>query len=425
MELKHVIGIRTHKWSDREKIVYEKICDVFSSENIFFVIDETKSIVDIPFDFNKISLDIGFLNSQSVLSIHPNKRSLCWLCGDYFYYALQNNVKADFYWLIEPDVDFTFNDLNCFFDAFSNVNSDAILYGYKEAIDSWMWKESGKLINPEVYKTFFPISRLSSNAITLCKKERIELTKNLYKKEYPIHLYPNDEVLVATTARKYHLSVTDFKSIFPHSFDYFTYNSKISIYPGFETVLPINQVVHPVRGNEDFAEIIVSKIIHLTSFDIALDNIYKSENMDDVANLIADKLSQILQQKIAFKRSKQTVLNNVMELMEEFCSKVIGYKIDMWQYKDNVVVLDLTLERSKQTIEFVVDDNQNFLCNIFSRKKGDDILVDYLYDTYGLVKKNNKVVFFDKNSPQISNDVINALEVFFTGITLLQSNKST
>ena len=222
---KTCIGIRTHRWGKGEETIYNQLLQYFSAENIFVVVDEIyKESIPVPNYINKISLSDNYLKLNGILSTHTTQRGLGWLCGDYFYYAMNDAVNAEYYWLIEPDVGFTFEDVSDFFRTFENNNKDALLSSYYKAPQNWMWKKSAELINKQAYKSFFPLTRLSKASILACKEARQDLTVRLGRGEYPIELYPNDEALVATVVgNKKELSISNFKEYFPHSFKYFTY----------------------------------------------------------------------------------------------------------------------------------------------------------------------------------------------------------
>ncbi|TNG98675.1 hypothetical protein FHQ28_06925, partial [Pasteurellaceae bacterium USgator11] len=263
----------------------------------------------MPQEIQKISLNKAYLNQNNILSEHPNSNGLGWLCGDYFYYVFSENVIADYYWLIEPDVAFTFDNLSDFFAKFQTATQDAVLYNFAKAPESWAWTARAKVIHNDVYQAFFPLSRLSFRAISACKSERQKITDYFHKNNLNLSQYPNDESLVVTAVLKHKLSVEPLNKFWPDSFKYFSYRNAILGDNG-KNILPVNQVIHPFRQPEYLGGLLSQVISPIPLTESMLDFIHRStlgkEDIDRILKSI---------QKQAFK--------DITKALERRCNSLI------------------------------------------------------------------------------------------------------
>lgn len=395
MKYNAVIGIRTHKWTSEEERLYNVLLQYFSPNSIFVIVDEIlKAPVNTPKFINKISLDHNFLEYQNILFTHPAKKGLGWLCGDYFYYAMESSIDAEYYWLIEPDVGFTFDNISDFFFSFEKVKDDALVQSYQKSPEKWMWKKSAELINSQAYKSFFPLTRLSKKAIIECKKARVNLTERLCNKEFSINLYPNDEALVATVVgNNPDLKINNLKQYFPYGFKYFTYMQSISVMPNAKDILPKNQILHPIRSVSDAAKFVSDKIINLLSSNrefyldvnkIILDFSQENEFFELFQKNLSDNLEKVIK-----SNSKMTSLKLFLDKELDNYPLLTGSSIWIWQ--DSVLVLDFNFLGCVFTLEFEFNDGVIY-CNIFTRKGEIDIkhLLGEKLDVYTI--KGEKVV---------------------------------
>lgn len=412
MKNKTVIGIRTHKWGIDEECLYKILLQYFSSDNIFIIVDEIyKEKVCLPKFANKISLNNDFLKSQNILDSHPTKKGLGWLCGDYFYYAMHNSVASEYYWLVEPDVGFTFDKISEFFSLFEEIKDDALVQSFQKSPNNWMWRESAELINSQAYKSFFPLTRLSEKAIIECKKARQELTKRLSNQEYPVKHYPNDEALVATVVgNSSTLTISNMINHFPNSFKYFTYMQSISVMPEAKNILPMNQVIHPIRSVEAISDIISTKISEL---------LFQNSEVNDLLKKIViskndkSKLVEYIAKDIYKGINEATEITDLKIFLDK---EIRNYPLlntsKVWVWNHSTLVLDFFFINCTFTLEFELKKFP-VLCNLFTRKGDIDIGL-FVMNKGGDPKKNNsKIELFTKEDGESIYDFIkNSLHYF-------------
>ncbi|MBM7642710.1 hypothetical protein [Streptococcus loxodontisalivarius] len=259
---KTVLGIRTHKWDANVSRAFEELSAYFSPEDIYVICDELagQSLM-LPQGINKISLSREFVENSGLKSSYkgldqedwynPAKHKPGWLCGDYFYYAFQQAVDADFYWLFEADVYLTPSMRKVFFERLDSLKSDALLSYFAPANESWYWKPKMEYFEDKVYKTYFPFSRLSAKAVACCLAERRRISQRFREEKLDDVYYPNDESLVATTLAKYGLDVVDLRACFEADvFQHFSIKS--TVFTSIDDELDKEcHIIHPYIGDKN------------------------------------------------------------------------------------------------------------------------------------------------------------------------------
>lgn len=424
---KQVVGIRTHKWTSEEEKLYVKLQQYFAKDEIFFIVEEMKNEKELPSFINKISLNESFLKEQQILSNHPNPKGLGWLCGDYFYYAFEKSVNAEFYWLIEPDVDFTFNDLSLFFAKYEEQDHDAFLFNFSQADEKWNWTKRGKIIFDKVYQAFFPLSRLSKRAIRACLEERKFLTQTFIEKNIDLNQYPNDEVLVATVMVKNQLKVSDLSSLWTEGFKYFSYRNSI-IDGNVKLTLPTNQVLHPVRQVKSFARLLADEVnTQINNSMIIHDLINKMQLHKNDVSLIINELKEQafvdLEKQLLKKAYSLYWIRYISDLLFKFSengNENLGYKF--WIYQSSTLVLEIYYGKLEQhTIEYIVKNNL-IVCNIFTRKGNREIVDKIQMENADFLKIDSKLQIFsldvleenlEKKIESVLKFVLDFINVFY------------
>lgn len=417
-----VVGIRTHQWTEAERSLYITLQQYFSERDIYAIVDETKQKVNIPNDIKKITLDKAFLENKGILSDHPNPKGIGWLCGDYFYYSFASEVDAVFYWLIEPDVGFNFDNITVFFQRYESVTQDALLYNFAQAAETWAWTNRAKLIASIPYQAFFPLSRLSRQAVLACLNERVALTRYFVQNNVDRYHYPNDESLVATAVVKHQLSVENLESIWEGAFNYFTYRNLV-VGENALSLLPNNQVVHPYRPIRYVTDMLFGEINRVVNQTLPKDIISKmSLHPDDISLIFADIRKNILQdtQTHMQKQAKYTaVFDFVYRSLNNFTKNTlenITYKV--WIFKKYTLVLDVYFQR-EQMYNYVIEyifQNEKITCNIFFRK-GNEKPIESLAGQNNWEYKKGKWCLFETlvDNKKIELMISNSLD-FFKGI---------
>lgn len=243
--VKICVGIRTHRFGQAERDLYESLSQYFSPEEIYILMDETKSPVSVQ-DPKYQKLSINKMNLRA-LSLHTEHHRLGWLCGDYPYYILRQQVSADYYWLIEPDVRFTYDDSGGFFGKFSGVFADFMAYGFRKKSKDWPWYRRVEMLSPQVYGCAFPVTRLSGRAIDFLLSERQKL------RDLDPDSYPNDESFVSTVLMGAGFSCEPLERYSPDSFANFSVHHAY-YWPEAARSLPRGLVVHSALDRENFYE---------------------------------------------------------------------------------------------------------------------------------------------------------------------------
>jgi len=250
------VGIRTHKFGQAERDLYQSLSDYFPANDIFMVVDETRKAIDIPPEFNKIGFDNSSLRELGLLADFPK---VGWLCGDYFYYFLHKAISADAYWMVEPDVRFTFRNVGGFFRLFEQEDAELLLTNFGPRQARWPWYKTALQVHDSVYGCAFPLSRLSGHAIEVLFKERQKISSRLVEQNDNWMSYPNDEAFVATAAMKFGLGCADImsknKNAFTHFSVYYPY-----LWPAARKVIPEDKVVHPALIEGEFWPVLNKKI---------------------------------------------------------------------------------------------------------------------------------------------------------------------
>lgn len=269
---KQVIGIRCHNFGESEQFLYTVLLEYFQASEVFFIVDEIQESKAFPANLNKISLNLTFIESNSLYRADQ----IAWACGDYFYYAFSQVVKADFYWLIESDVLLNLDSVEDFFGFFAKNYTDALVTHFALASQGWTWYESAKCLLDPPYTCFFPLTRLSKKAIdiTFAKRQAISFD---FLAERKLAQFPNDEALLANALMAHGIEPVNLTDYFPNNFDEFSSgpfkNKELS------TKYAKNQIVHPVK-NPDFYTGVFKKNIDLM-FDKSLARMLANTSLDD------------------------------------------------------------------------------------------------------------------------------------------------
>lgn len=252
-QTKSVVGVRSHKISGPENILCEELSLHFGAENVFYVIDATPYDADQIKDMNEKYTNIIYFSRQSLIRKHlkHDLPSVGWLCGDYFYYFLKEAVEADYYWLIEPDVRFTFNHLDDLFIPFEKVTEDLIMPYFGERKNGWFWYTNGKILADKVFGGAFPITRMSSSLIQDLLFKRQELTVMFEEKGLAPDLWPNDESFSATVAVAQGFYAKAMESCMPGLFKHFS-TANPYLFPSAAKHLSHNAIIHPAMERNEF-----------------------------------------------------------------------------------------------------------------------------------------------------------------------------
>lgn len=421
--IKQVIGIRTHRWGNAEENLYSTLLKAFPKDHIFVIADEMNGKVLTPDFIQKINWDQTFLERKNLLNYNHFNRGLGWICGDYFYYAFEEQVKADFYWLIEPDVAFSFSNLNDFFGKTEAYQEAALLSDYNQLGEEQYWHKSATLIDATPYGCLFPLTRLSHKAIEVCYAERRRISE-IYQKERAISYdnnpigihFPNDEVLVATTLTREGLSIKSLNEIFPNSYHCFSYHKVFSL-PIDKNFELENQVIHPARSLPFLTENLSNDIISLLNKENPFYSLFIERN--DIPFLSAEigqKVANYIQEKLT---NKMLTFYTLALIKDKVYSELENYlePTKVWIYEERCFVIDFVKNNRTFTLDFNIK-NECIRCETFERYgSGDDWQEIFLRNPQA-IQRNNRVVLFSSfiNDTELSEKIALSLKLFYAAL---------
>lgn len=269
---KHVIGIRCHSFAEPEQFLYNSLLAYFPEDALFFIVDELKGPKAFPENFNKIPLNTDFVEKHMLY----NKGRVAWACGDYFYYAFRQQVNADYYWLIEPDVLLNLDSVADFFRSFEQNSADALVMNFSLAPEKWAWYDSAKSLFDPPYKCFFPLTRLSRKSVDIMYAKRRSVSAE-FLAEGSKGRFPNDEALLANALMAAGVEPKNLSDFTQSQFNNFAVapfkNKELSI-----QYCP-NQILHPVKSIDFYKHAIKENIDDI--FNNRMPNIVKNINLTE------------------------------------------------------------------------------------------------------------------------------------------------
>lgn len=176
---------------------------------------------------------------------------LGWRCGDYCYYAARIAFpEISHFWLVEYDVLFSFENSSEFFSRYSGMPEvDFLAARVGEAEKDWAWTEMMNAVDGPIYRSFFPVTRMSAPAIDHCyKKRRVDFDSN----SIPFERWPNDEVFVPTNLVRRGFTVKDLNCV-PRTYRPTLYNFVVTRNYEREVRNIRKSLMHPVLDDEELA----------------------------------------------------------------------------------------------------------------------------------------------------------------------------
>lgn len=216
----------------------------WSGMPVAFVLDERNREVDAG-QWPKISL-----SDKACANIGLYRpRDYAWRCGDYgLYLARQKYPDVKQFWLFEADVRIGGSDPAAFFRFFED-KPHALLAGYLEsAPPDWPWYRSAVSRDNEVLKCFFPVCRLSAEAIDTLYAKRLSHAQHWSRR----YFWPNDEAFVATGVAASGLSFADLNAFGTKFYDHADYSFETlrDAMKPFPSQSPV-RLFHPVLYGEE------------------------------------------------------------------------------------------------------------------------------------------------------------------------------
>ncbi len=184
--------ISTHIINQNVINEYQKLLK--SGDDVILCIDNTElkiesdsAICQKEFYNTKVNCFLFDINIHKKLNLpcfyssfeDENFKKIMWYNGDYrFYYVKQYFPNYKYYWQLDYDVYFNGESYSTFFEKYKNKTTDLLVCHFRGELinSSWCWtKKIGWIYDDsiELYGSFFPVCRLSNQAITYLYNKRI------------------------------------------------------------------------------------------------------------------------------------------------------------------------------------------------------------------------------------------------------------
>ena len=220
----NAIAVRCHQVGGIEKNLYLYLQEYFGKENTFFVINTDSSEAKCPDGFNSVVFNHDVILSSQELLWGDNTG---WKCGDYSYYALWHALSGyEYFWLVEPDVKFCSEKASDFFSEFESQNIGFIAPMFGKANTNLPFYASARYLEAEPMSCLFPITRMKCTNIGAFFGTRKKLSEKFMKERIPEHLYPNDEIFIATVAMRLGIGCAPMNKLSSFDFAMFFSNEK-------------------------------------------------------------------------------------------------------------------------------------------------------------------------------------------------------
>lgn len=246
--------IRTHKYG-LEEVALKSTLSSYFGRNVFFIFENFQDLGgrNPPSDAGpSFVMTSSFLAEKGLARF----RKAGWQCGDYSYYAGATQFPGfDFYWLVEPDVHFTFDDIGDFFSGFSKDETQFRGFKFGERSKAWGWYESmSRTVDGKVYGVQFPLTRMAGPAALHLLPQRAGYCRSAAVKDVltdgdPGKLFANDEAFVASILQRDGFSCGSLEQLAGNqAISEETFSTQIPIMPQqLDQAENRNRVIHPVR----------------------------------------------------------------------------------------------------------------------------------------------------------------------------------
>ena len=228
MTSKNLIVFRTH-FVDQRVLAFIESIRTAPDYDVVIAADEINRAIEthgIP----KLSMTVA---SFDKLGLHTELYDMLWRCGDYsLYLARQTYPDATNYWLIEYDVAINRPDPINFFREFDTAHThDFLSTHFREREPGWNWGNPMQGEYAVVWRSYFPLIRLSGRAIDFLLERRV-LASNRVRKIAPQFRpeWPIDEAFVACELHYNGFECADFAAL-GDCYDRTTFFNDVLVHP--------------------------------------------------------------------------------------------------------------------------------------------------------------------------------------------------
>mgnify|MGYP007101839765 CR=1 FL=1 len=193
------------------------------------------------------SLNLPYFTEKK---INGSFKSNMWYNGDYrFYYVRKYFPDFDYYWQVEYDIYCHGDSYKYFLDKYKDNPSDLIIQNKDRReipeTENWYWVDKTDWIykNAKLYRSFYPLCRLSSRAVDFLYKRRLEHSE-IYSQleDKNSNRWIMCELFTATELLNNGYSCEYFD-------EYFYYKPEFDLNTIKIYLEPDNRLYHPVKGS--------------------------------------------------------------------------------------------------------------------------------------------------------------------------------
>lgn len=200
-----MVILRTSSFGERERRFLED-AGADGTVGVAVAVDETRAPVDVG-RYAKIAVTRPACEK---LGLHCPV-DFTWRNGDYCLYLAHHQFpEVKWFWMVEPDVEHSFDHFGEFIARFDQVPGIDFLSGHLHPAEpGWHWGGTVRGGKNGVYRCFFPLIRMTARAVQACwmqrRRARFSLRSQLY--------WANDEAFVANAVRRAGLQAADLNSL--------------------------------------------------------------------------------------------------------------------------------------------------------------------------------------------------------------------
>lgn len=143
-----------------------------------------------------VLVNVDFLKRTGLYTPRLSLPELTWQCGDLALYAAYERVQADYYWLIEPDVYASAENMAKLFSA----PLHAALYAplLRREFKGWYFYEGTRKYFADVRTCMFCLVAIRRDVLPALRQRRAEILARWSGTDEPAQLLPNDEAFVCS-----------------------------------------------------------------------------------------------------------------------------------------------------------------------------------------------------------------------------------
>jgi len=211
MARQKIVVCRTHFLDDR-LIGFARSVHGVDGYQVVFAVDESHGSVETH-EFEKISLT---REAFAPLGLFTEIHDIFWRCGDYpLYLARLRYPQCDTFWLCEYDVTINRAKPVSFFQELDAAHDhDFLASHFRRPEGWWTFQHAMEGRYAEVYRSYFPLVRLSGRALDFAMAERAHASAEMRLiAHHQRPEWPNDEAFIATTLQNNHFRCADYNDL--------------------------------------------------------------------------------------------------------------------------------------------------------------------------------------------------------------------